>query len=31
VLGWDVDAIQAKLAGDTFGLRKQLAEPWSGA
>jgi len=31
LLGWDVDAIRAKLAGDEFGLQKELAEPWSGA
>jgi len=31
VLGWDVAALQTKLAGDEFGLHKQLAEPWSGA
>jgi hypothetical protein len=31
VLGWDVAALQTKLADDEFGLRKQLAEPWSGA
>jgi hypothetical protein len=23
-------ALQAKLAGDEFGLHKQLAEPWTG-
>jgi predicted TIM-barrel fold metal-dependent hydrolase len=31
ILGWDVAALQTKLAGDEFGRREQLAEPWSGA
>ena len=29
LLGWDVDALRAKISGDEFGLHKQLAEPWS--
>ncbi|HWK43699.1 MAG TPA: amidohydrolase family protein [Stellaceae bacterium] len=29
-LGWDVEALQAKLATDEFGQLKQMQEPWSG-
>jgi predicted TIM-barrel fold metal-dependent hydrolase len=29
LLGWDVEALRARLATDEFGLEKELAEPWS--
>jgi predicted TIM-barrel fold metal-dependent hydrolase len=31
LLGWDVEALRAKLADDEFGPHKELAPPWSAA
>jgi uncharacterized protein len=28
-LGWDLDAMAARISADEYGLHKELAEPWS--